>query len=97
MQRTLIYVAVTCAALGIGGAADAQEQVNPFWAKPVQMDLAERLFPGFAAMIGQGGHVTIRCQTRWRPLRNSGGGTATAGNAASIRWAEAGILSPSSD
>lgn len=61
MQR-MVSLAAACALAGVGGGAAAQEQVNPSWAKPVQTDLAERLFPGFAATIGQSGRVTVRCE-----------------------------------
>lgn len=62
MTRWLTAVMpLTWALTTLAGAAQAQERVDPSWARPADPELAERLYPGFAALIDQGGWARIRC------------------------------------
>jgi hypothetical protein len=61
MKRTMIISGLTAALTLTAGVADAQERTHAYWARPVQADLAGKLYPGFAALIGQSGKVTLLC------------------------------------
>jgi len=61
MKRTMIIPGLAAALTMTAGVAHAQEQTNAYWARPVQADLAEKLYPGFAGMLGQSGKVTLLC------------------------------------
>lgn len=57
----LILAALAGAVALTGGAAPAQQRVNPYWRTSVDPDLAAGLFPGFAALLGLEASVTVRC------------------------------------
>jgi len=61
MNRAAMVLGLAATLTAVGGSAGAQERSDPYWARPVQADLAEKLYPGFAALIGQGGRVTLVC------------------------------------
>lgn len=62
MKRNAIAVmALACALTTHGGGVEAQERTSPSWARPADPLVAEMLYPGFAAMLEQGGWARIRC------------------------------------
>lgn len=61
MQKTIIRFITFCVA-SAGGAAQAQELITPSWAKPVQGELAQNLYPGFASLVEQSGRATVQCR-----------------------------------
>lgn len=61
MKRTTIISGVAMALAVSAGAAAAQDGGNPYWIQPAQDDLASRLFPGFAGMLGESGRATVTC------------------------------------
>lgn len=67
MKRAAMIGVLAAALAAVGGAAGAQENSDPYWARPVQPDLAEKLYPGFAALLGESGRVTVFC-----PLEGDG-------------------------
>ncbi|HYC99081.1 energy transducer TonB [Brevundimonas sp.] len=61
MKRTSTVLGLAAILTAVGGAAAAQEQSNPYWSSPVQQDLAGKLYPGFAALLGESGRVRLLC------------------------------------
>lgn len=61
MKRAAMIGVLAAALAAVGGTAGAQENSDPYWARPVQPDLAEKLYPGFAALLGESGRVRLFC------------------------------------
>lgn len=60
MKAEMILGLIAALVAGTGDLS-AQEPSAPYWAEPVQPDLAEQLYPGFAALLGQSGRATVAC------------------------------------
>lgn len=62
MKRcAMMAMVLACILTTHGGAARAQERTAPSWARPANPELTERLYPGFAGLIEQGGWARIQC------------------------------------
>lgn len=61
MKRRVTILALAAAMTAVGGTAGAQERVPARWTRPVQPELAEQLYPGFASLLGEDGRVVLVC------------------------------------
>lgn len=61
MHRSTVTFIAFCS-VSAGGSVHAQELTNPSWSKPVQAELVQDLYPGFASLIGQNGRATVLCR-----------------------------------
>lgn len=61
MNLPTIILVAACV-VSSAGSVRAQEITNPSWAKPVQAELAQSLYPGFATLMGLSGRVTVSCR-----------------------------------
>lgn len=62
MMRAATVLGMAAILAAGAGEARAQEHTPAYWAEPVQSDLAERLYPGFAALLGETGRATLVCR-----------------------------------
>lgn len=60
-MRTAAILGLAAILAAAAGEGRAQERTDPYWAQPVRPDLAERLYPGFAVLLGESGRVTVVC------------------------------------
>ncbi|MDY6924152.1 MAG: energy transducer TonB [Pseudomonadota bacterium] len=61
MKRSAKILALAAGLTAIGGAAAGQDSLPAQWSRPVQPDLAERLYPDFASFLGESGRVLLSC------------------------------------
>ena len=61
MKRTMIISGLAAVLTMTASVVHAQDNTDPYWARPVQADLAGELYPGFASVLGQSGKVTLSC------------------------------------
>jgi hypothetical protein len=61
MTRNLYALACLMTALAAAGPVNAQERTDPYWLKPVDAELASRLYPGFASLMQTPGLARIKC------------------------------------
>lgn len=61
MKRSATILALAAVLTSVGGTAGAQDRIPAHWTRPVDPQLAEKLYPGFASLLGESGRVVLVC------------------------------------